>query len=95
MPEARVIEISMSKHADTRRRQRGITLDRFAGLLAEADIDRPIGSNCRLIGVSRRAAAAIRGGERFARLRAIVNDTTGEIITLLHVSSTGRGKRYR
>jgi hypothetical protein len=85
----------LSRHAARRYRQRGFTKERMAALLDWADIDRPIGSNCRLIRVSRRVSQRLPGGERLANAAVIVSDHTGEIVTVLSIHQSRSGRRYR
>ncbi|MDX6559736.1 MAG: hypothetical protein QOF72_2785 [Blastocatellia bacterium] len=87
--------IELSAHAETRCRQRGITAQRLATLLENADVERPVGKNCRLVKVSRRAAKWIRGSDGLASLSVIISDHTGEVVTILRPASTRRGRRYR
>jgi hypothetical protein len=87
--------IHLSNHARKRCQQRGITTERLAALFDNADVDCPIGSNCRLVRVTRRTARRIHGGDRLANLSVIVSDNTGQVVTVLHLSHTRRGRRYR
>jgi hypothetical protein len=87
--------IELSVHAQRRCQQRGIGKQRLLALLEHADVDRPVGSNCRLVRVSCRAAKFIRGFDGLARLSAIIDDTTGKVRTVLPVMSGRRGRRYR
>jgi hypothetical protein len=85
----------LSVHARRRCQQRGIGNRRLSALLEYADVDRPIGSNCRLVRVSRGTAKLIRGFDGLAGLSAIIDDTTGRIRTVMQVMSGRRGRRYR
>jgi hypothetical protein len=87
--------ITLSRHARRRCRQRGINSKRLSALFEHADIDRPVGSNCRLIKVSRAASRFVPSCDGLEKLAAIVSDDTAEIITVLSASATRRGRRYR
>lgn len=84
-----------SRHAESRCRQRGFNSKRLRTILEYADIDRPIGGNCRLLRVSHKVARSIRGSDGLDSFSLIVSDTTGELVTLLPPSRSRRGRRYR
>lgn len=86
--------VRLSRHAERRCQQRGITNDRLLAFFDHADVDQPARRNCRLIRVSLRCAQALRDGERFASLAAIVDDS-GRVVTMLHLARDRRGRRYR
>jgi hypothetical protein len=85
-----------SRHARRRRQQRGIRLRDLQNLLYNHDLDAAVGGNCRVLRISRDLALAEVGPQeagRLARLAVIVSETTGFIVTVMHV--TGRSRRYR
>ena len=84
-----------SKHAERRIRQRGATLADVRQLLENADIDVPVGGNCRALRVRRHTARFLEGGDRLHRYAVIVSDETGDIVTVLHHRRGRRGRRYR
>ena len=86
---------SLSRHAELRCQQRGVSgrlLDLF---LQHYDVDRPAGGNRRLLAVKRTTVCAIEGGDRLGNLIAIADDASGAIVTVAHVSRSRRGRRYR
>jgi hypothetical protein len=87
--------LHLSRHAERRCQQRGITNERLATFLDNADIDQPIGSNCHLRKVSRNVWRAIPGGEWLASMVVIEADDTGEVVTVMHTARGRRGRRYR
>lgn len=87
--------MDLTFHALRRQQQRGITSERLRALLANADIDRPAGRNCRLLRISRKNARTIRDGDKLSGLAAVVSDDTGVIVTVLHVCTGHRGRWYR
>ena len=87
--------VHLSRHAERRCRQRGIANDRLAAFLENADIDQPIGSNCRLLKVSREIAKTIPGGEWLASMVMIEAGDTGKVVTVMHADRSRRGRRYR
>ena len=84
-----------SKHAERRIRQREATLEDVDWLLEHADIDVPVGGNCRALRVHRRTARFLEGGDRLCRYAVIVSDDTGEIVTVLLHRPGPRGRHYR
>lgn len=84
-----------SKHAERRIRQRGATLEDVRQLLENADIDVPVGGNCRALRVRRHTARFLKGGDRLHRYAVIVSDDTGEIVTVLRHRPGPRGRHYR
>lgn len=84
-----------SKHAEARCRQRGFSSKRLRTILEYADIDRPIGGNCRLLRISHQMARSIRGSDGLASFSLIVSDTTGKLVTLLTPARSRCGRRYR
>lgn len=93
---------SLSRHAAQRIRQRGVTHQMISDLLSVADIDAPVGGDCRVLRASRRLSkghdAAVRlstSPEKLSRLAVVVSDVTGEVVTVLMDGGRRRGRRYR
>jgi hypothetical protein len=94
-PDQGTLMINLSQHARKRCRQRGIPHQRLATIIDLADIDVPIGSNCRMLRVSRHLARTIRGGDRLKDVAVIYSDTNAQVVTVLHTVNSERGRRYR
>lgn len=73
----------LTYHAQTRCQQRGISHSLLVAILEEADIETPVGNNCRLQRVSRRTARARRLDDRVSRFAIIVSDDSQKIVTVL------------
>lgn len=90
---------TLSRHAQRRCQQRGITRQVLWILLDHHDLDRDVGGNCRVLRMSRKRARVtsldfdpqIAG--RLERLAVIMSDETGEIVTVMH--DTAKSRRYR
>lgn len=87
--------IALSAHAERRARQRGVTLGSLALLLEHADVDVPVGASRRALRVHRRTARRLNLGDRLHRHAVVVNDQTGEIVTVLRHLPGRRGRPYR
>jgi hypothetical protein len=87
--------INLSQHARKRCRQRGIPNRRLSAIIDLADIDVPIGSNCRMLRVSRQLARTIRDGGRLKDVTVIYSDSNAQVVTVLHALNSERGRRYR
>jgi hypothetical protein len=87
--------VHLSRHAERRCRQRGITNERLSTFLYYADIDRPARDKCRKLWVSRDVWKAIPGGEWLANMVVIEAGDTGEVVTVVHAGRGHRGRRYR
>ncbi|HHX89581.1 MAG TPA: hypothetical protein GX700_07370 [Paracoccus sp.] len=87
--------MSLSGHARIRCQQRGIPATFVAEILDHADVDHPIGDNCRLLRVSRSRARVLNRGDRLGRYALIWSDRTGRIVTILPMLEGRRGARYR
>ncbi len=84
-----------SGHRKKRAAQRGVT-DRFVdAILMHADIERPIGDNCRLMRVSRRHSRKLNIDDRLGCYALIWSDDTARIVTVMPVHDGVSGKRYR
>jgi hypothetical protein len=87
--------ITMSKHADRRRKQGGVNMKLLSAIFENADVDVPIGSNCRLLRVHKQTAAGLRLGDRLKRHAIIWSDDAAQIVTVIPLRSGRRGSRYR
>lgn len=87
--------IGISAHADRRARQRGITSSLIARILEHADVEKPIGDGCTLVGVSRRTARSDRRAEGLDRYRLIESGHNGQVVTAMIVHKGRSGRRYR
>lgn len=76
--------ISLSNHAKNRCRQRGVNIERIRKLLENADIDIPVGRNCRAFCISRKHARTLKAGDHLSRLIVIYSDDTGKVVTVFH-----------
>jgi hypothetical protein len=64
-------------------------------ILAHADVDRPIGGNCRLLRVSRQRSTTLNIDDRLGRYALIWSDTTAQIVTVMPLHDGAAGRRYR
>jgi hypothetical protein len=92
---------SLSRHAETRSRQRGVSHTLIEALIQFADMEGPAGCNCTFLRVSRKGLSdpVLReriGGDidRLGSL-ALVLGEDGEIVTVLHDRGGSGGRRYR
>lgn len=93
---------NMSRHALQRSQQRGVPLQMIAAVLERHDLDFEIGDDCRVLRVSRSAAAAIPTSrtsrqitEKLAELAIIWSDRTNQVVTVLHDDGQRSARRYR
>jgi hypothetical protein len=84
-----------SEHSIRRTAQRGVTDHFIQAILAHADIERPIGDNCRLMRVSRRRSRKLNIDDRLGRYALIWSDDTSRIVTVMPVHNGINGRRYR
>ena len=84
--------VFLTRHAELRCAQRGIRPDFLAKLISTSDIDTPIGSNCRLLRVSRKAG---QRHDKLGRFAVIWSDDSYAVVTVVPVKSTRAGRRYR
>lgn len=87
--------IALSKHAQLRAQQRGISRGTIEIIFEHADIDTYIGSGCRLFRVSRRQAERLAGPDKLSRLALIWSDESAQVVTVMPVHETAYGRRYR
>jgi DNA-binding protein H-NS len=83
-PELTRLEDAMRHtcHSQRRAAQRGVTNRFVNAILAHADVDRPIGGNCRLLRVSRQRSTTLNIDDRLGRYALIWSDTTAQIVTV-------------
>jgi hypothetical protein len=96
-----VLAIALSRHAQVRANQRGVTHRAINDLIAHADIERPVGDGCTVLRISRRRlddpsvrAELGSNGDKLASLAVIWNGDRGQVVTLLIDHGRGRGRRY-
>ena len=92
-------QISMTRHAYVRARQRGIDGERLDRFLSLADIDVAVGDGCVALSISRRLKRdreirAVFGPmlDRIADL-ALVMGEDGTVVTVLHDRGRGAARR--
>lgn len=85
----------LSKHSTTRAAQRGVRPSLLDTILAHADVDGPIGSNCRLIRVSKRRARELNLDDRLGRYALIWSESSAQIVTVMPLHDGRAGRRYR
>lgn len=84
-----------SEHSMKRAAQRGAT-DRFVqAILVHADIESPVGDNCRLMRVSRRRSRKLNIDDRLGRYALIWSDDSARIVTVMPIHDGVSGRRYR
>jgi hypothetical protein len=95
------LSLSLSKHADTRNRQRGVSDALLQALIDYADCESPVGNGCSVLRVTRRAldsrevrASLGAQADRLGSLVAVVS-CDGNIVTVLHDKAGPTGRRYR
>lgn len=91
---------SLSRHAEVRLGQRGVTAAMLGALIEHADIESPVGGGCYALALSRRARAGtdLRAAlgdatERLADLSVVVSED-GTVVTVLHRLRSRAGRRY-
>lgn len=85
----------MSTHAQHRCQARGLRQGFIGAILANADVDRPIGDNCRIIRVSREHARRLNIDDRLGRYAVIWSDDTARVVTILPLHEGASAARYR
>lgn len=87
--------LNLSRHCERRLAQRGIT-ERLLGLvLANADIDRSVGGNCRLLQVSHEQSNQANLHDSLGRIAVIWSDSENRAVTAFQLWRSRAGKRYR
>lgn len=84
-----------SKHSEKRSAQRGVTGVFVEAILTHADIEQPIGDNCRLMRVSRHQSVKLNIDDRLGRYALIWSDDTARIVTVMPIHEGISGRRYR
>lgn len=84
-----------SEHSKRRAAQRGVTGRFVQAILMHADIERPIGDNCRLMRVSRRRSRKLNIDDRLGRYAVIWSDDTARMVTVMPLHEGANGRRYR
>lgn len=85
----------MSSHAQHRCQARGLRQAFIGAILVNADVDRPIGDNCRIIRVSRQRARHLNIDDRLGRYAVIWSDDTARVVTILPLHEGAFAARYR
>lgn len=95
-------QFNLTAHAAIRANQRGVPHHLIDALIEYADVDAPVGSDCRLLRISKlrlrdRAVRQALGAEadRMSRLAVIWSDEAGAVVTVLHHHDGRNGRRYR
>lgn len=84
-----------SHHSQLRSAQRGVPQPFIETILIHADIERPIGDNCRLMRVSRDRSRGLNIDDRLGRYAVIWSDDTARIVTVMPLHDGPTGRRYR
>lgn len=84
----------ITRHCRARAAQRGVSTRFMETILAYADVDRPIGGNCRLLRVSRMRARSLNVDDRLGRYALIWSDNNAQIVTVMPVHDSRSGRRY-
>ncbi len=93
--------VDLSQHAARRAQQRGIQHDAMATVMRYHDVVLHVGAGCRSICLSRQTLASLLHDgvpaslvDRAANVILIVDDDTGEVITVMH-DRGNRARRHR
>jgi hypothetical protein len=90
-----------TQHIERRQQQRGVPRRLIDLILAHHDVDLEAGGGCRIFRVSRRAlgGSTMPGTrqdiERLGRLALVYSETSGRLVTVMHVCAGSQGRRYR
>lgn len=94
--------LALSRHADVRANQRGVTYEMLDALIAFADFEVPVRGGCTVLRLSRerlddRELRATLGplADRLRFLAIVVADDSGSVVTVLHDHGRSQGRRYR
>lgn len=87
--------MNISRHAQQRCQDRGVRSSFVGAILRNADVDRPIGGNCRLLRVSRNVARDLNLDDRLGRYALIWSETNAQVVTVLPMKDGRQGARYR
>lgn len=88
------MQYGISKHAQRRMNQRGVTHEFVSTLVNYADIEVPVGSNCSLLRVSRGQGEHLNIDDRLCHYAAVFSED-GNIVTVLPIHKGNSGRRYR
>jgi len=93
-----MLSLRLSRHADRRAQQRGVTHAVLNDLLAFGDIEVPVGSGCVALSISRNRLQdlSVRGAlqtnpDKLSCLAMVWSETREEVVTVI----TGRSSRMR
>jgi hypothetical protein len=86
--------ITLSRHAQMRAQQRGVSERMIKMILDHADVEKNVGDGCTLIRVSKRQADAIHGSDKLSKFALIWSDTRSQIVTVVPLHKTAAGRRY-
>lgn len=93
---------SMSRHAETRANQRGVTSAMIDALLDHADFEMSAGRGCSVLRVSKewlkdKELRRKLGGsaDRLGKLALVWSEDAGEVVTVLRHHAGAKGRRYR
>lgn len=84
----------ISQHGGLRAAQRGVSKHFIEEILSNADVDRPVGDNCRLLRVSRSLAQRLKSDDRLGRYAVIWSDDHAQVVTVMPVHNGRSGRRY-
>ena len=92
----------ISNHAATRAKQRGIKNESVHTLIDWADFEVPVGAGCIAVRLARaqyfdsEVHKNLRGGfDSIKNVVLIVDECTGDVVTILHDYGTAKGRIYR
>lgn len=85
----------ISQHCRTRAAQRGVDDQFMETILSNADVERPVGDNCRLLRVSRGHARTLNLDDRLGRYVLIWSDDNAQVVTVMPIHNGRSGRRYR
>lgn len=84
----------LTDHASKRCAQRGVTGHFVQTFLALSDVEQAVGNNCRLMRVSRVAAADHADRDKLSRYAVVWSDDSHKVVTILPVYASRRRGRY-
>jgi hypothetical protein len=87
--------ITLSRHAELRCQQRGITQDLIALVFNHADVETAIGDGCTFIRVTKREARRVGGDDRLARVGLVWSGSRAQVVSVVPIRSGPAGRRYR
>jgi hypothetical protein len=94
--------LALSRHAASRANQRGVPGRLIDALVANADLEHPVGGGCTVLRISRerlegRDLRRTLGPacDRLRTLALVWSEQTSEVVTVLHDRGGAQGRRYR